>query len=375
MNTKTAKVNTDVSNIVQPMMMSTLEIVTVAESLGVSKSHKHVLRDARVMLLKLYGGDKLASMLPKQAPGRFLSANAETLFDQVFGDESKWIHGEDGPTLGHDSPTLGNVGIEVKRDERSYIAEIMFDKDHATTLVTKYSDKLRLAMIRRIGELEKALTEKALPAPAAPVAPQAKDERVADLHLSVAALTIAAGMFKYGDDRKLELMRQVFSDNGAPTYLLPSATTNSFDTGDSATHHLGVRGIGIGARTFNKMCLMAGLVEKKWRESKKKIGGKLVPLQKPFWSITDKGLTYGKNERSKFAEETVPMFYDCQFTALLNVLRPHYQAISASGYKPLWPSHENAERARTYIQTREQNAEKKREQDNRERAERAADCR
>jgi len=263
--------------------------------------------------------------------------------------------------------------VKIERDARGYVAEIMLDKDHATALVTKYSDKLRMAMIRQIGELEKALAAKALPAPQPE--PQAKDMRIADLHLNVAALNIAAGMFKYGDDRKLALMHQVFDDNGAPTYLLPAPSTNRYDVGCSATHCLGIRGIGIGAKTFNKMCVAAGIIKQASRNSRKKIGPDTKPLAKKYWSITDAGLKYGKNERSKHAEETVPMFYDSVFDELLSLLRPHYRAIRDAGYMPLWPSTENAVRAHAYAQRLKQNAEDAKQQEAHERAEHERDWR
>lgn len=349
----------------KPLMMSTLEIVAVAEAVGAKKRHDNVLRDVRVMLLELHAPDFLAASLPEKTPGRFLSANADRLFDEAFGD---------GPTLSRDSSTLRNVvGVDVKRDTRGFVAEVMLDREHAETLITGYSTKLRHGVIKCLHKLERALAAKTLPA--LKVEPQERDTRVADLHLNVAALNIAAGMFRYGDERKLALMHQVFEDNGAPTYLLPAPTTNRYDVGCSATHCLGIRGIGIGAKTFNKMCVASGIIKQASRNSRKKIGPDTKPLTKKYWSITDAGLKYGKNERSKHAEETVPMFYDSMFDELLALLRPHYRAIRDAGYKPLWSSTENAARARAYVERLEQNAEEAKQQDARERAERERDYR
>jgi hypothetical protein len=98
-------------------VISTEEIATVTK-----KQHKHVLRDARRMLVGLYG-----------KPGQ--------TFDEMIA--------ADGPELDH-------PGIRVDKDDRDYVALITLDREHAMTLVTGYDVKLRKRVVDRLAELERA---------------------------------------------------------------------------------------------------------------------------------------------------------------------------------------------------------------------------
>jgi Rha family phage regulatory protein len=215
-----------------------------------------------------------------------------------------------------------------------------------------------------------------------------KDSRVASLNLHVMGFNIAKGMFKYDDDRALAIMTEIYQDHELPSYLLPTPTSTRYanSLAFSPTHQLGVNGIGISARIFYKMCVMAGIVEKKWRESTKTVDDRKVPVMREYWVLTDEGLKYGRNSDNEFVSkrESASLFFDSAFNDLMNVLRPHCKQLIRDGYKPMWPSHENAERAAAYVAKYEEAQRQDRERDVLQRAakrkpresfERAADLR
>jgi len=99
----------------KPVRISTRQIAETTE-----KQHKHVLRDARHMLVDLYGVD-----------------------------------GQTFEAMLRDGPNLDHVGIEVVMAGRgAYVAEILLDREHAMTLVTGYDIKLRKRVVDKLSELE-----------------------------------------------------------------------------------------------------------------------------------------------------------------------------------------------------------------------------
>lgn len=115
----------------QPLTMTSREI---AELTG--KRHDHVIRDARNMLIGLYGEKEVAQGLPDK-----------DLFE-VFCDRMGW---------GIASPKLGNqrvAGVQVTRDSRGFVSEIALDYNHSMTLVSGYNVKLRKLIVDRWQALE-----------------------------------------------------------------------------------------------------------------------------------------------------------------------------------------------------------------------------
>ena len=98
----------DLETINNAVTMSSKEIATLT-----GKDHCHVLRDIRTMLSELY----------------------------ELKDDSELDHKE-------------IQGVAVERDNRNYIVTIRLDKSHSLNLVTGYSAKLRMMVIKRWQELE-----------------------------------------------------------------------------------------------------------------------------------------------------------------------------------------------------------------------------
>ena len=313
---KESEVRFDVANLVEPMMMSCSQVVEVAKSVGSDKAHKNVLRDARVMLLNLYGGDALARLLPEKCAGRFLSANSDSLFESVFGD---------GSTLSH------VAGIEIKRDARGYIAEIMLDKDHATGLVSRYSDKLRMALIRRIGELEKALSGKT-PEPA-----RMLDVAERKLNLDLTLIDRFSDLMRVASSTRLRMYHRAAELHGCSVALLPhyavdapgdgpqssSVATASLrellkDANNSYREKGSDRKV-MTASDFYGLMEYSGLAEHRSRPSQSK--GADENGEKHFWTIVGDGEKYAKNLTDpKSPRQTQPHFFRGRFNELRRVL-------------------------------------------------------
>lgn len=83
----------------------------------------------------------------------------------------------------------------------------------------------------------------------------------------------------------------------------------------SATDLLKIKGISISAINFNKKLEEAGLIVKQWRSSTKNPSKK-----KHYWSIPEKYLNYGRNNRHKDNDkETQPYWYDDTFDEVIKL--------------------------------------------------------
>ena len=84
----------------------------------------------------------------------------------------------------------------------------------------------------------------------------------------------------------------------------------------SATALLKEHNVSMTAATFNKLCESQGILEKQERD--KKGGG-----TKMFWSVTEKGLAYGKNLTSQHSpRDTQPHWYVDHFAELIDFIHP-----------------------------------------------------
>jgi len=114
----------------------------IAELTG--KLHKNVIRDIRVMLIELYGADKLERIVPEQYRHRhteYIRENADSIMEALFGDGSKRNH-ED------------SRGFSWARDVRGYVSDFKLNRELTETLITGYSIPLRHKVIRRLHDLE-----------------------------------------------------------------------------------------------------------------------------------------------------------------------------------------------------------------------------
>jgi len=103
-----------------------------------------------------------------------------------------------------------------------------------------------------------------------------------------------------------------------PTYAIDAPTstfTGSSSVSHSLTYLLKEHNIEGSTVTWNKKLLSAGFLEQKSRSSSN--GG-----LKLYWSITEKGLEYGKNlVNEKSPKETQPYWYDSKFLTLIGEVK------------------------------------------------------
>ncbi|MBB6577971.1 phage regulator Rha-like protein [Comamonas odontotermitis] len=125
-----------------PAKMSTKEIAKVT-----GKEHKQVLRETRVMLVTLFCGDYIDSVIPAgkvSQRGQYIRDNGDALFRGCF---------EDGADLHHEQ----NQGFTLHWDKRGYLIQVDLDRNLTLTLVTGYDIVLRNRVVNRMDELEKKL--------------------------------------------------------------------------------------------------------------------------------------------------------------------------------------------------------------------------
>jgi len=93
-------------------------------------------------------------------------------------------------------------------------------------------------------------------------------------------------------------------------------TTGSSQPTHAATYLLKEHGIKLSAVAFNKLCIVAGILETKERPSTKTPG-----KMKPYKHITEMGLKYGKNlTTQKNQRETSPHWFDHLFGELIDLI-------------------------------------------------------
>lgn len=142
------------------------------------------------------------------------------------------------------------------------------------------------------------------------------------------ALQILASWLNVAPSGQIGMARVALSHH-AP-HLLPALPGYAIDTPKqgatvsgsseptfSLTHLLKEHGLTLTATKFNAMLHDAGVIEKRTRKS--------TTGTKQFWSVTDKGLPFGKNVSSdKNQRETQPHWYASKFAELLDLVRSQY---------------------------------------------------
>ncbi len=123
-----------------------------------------------------------------------------------------------------------------------------------------------------------------------------------------------AKMLRMDDSSKLKMTYKVCQDNQVPTGFLPDYVDD--DITQSLTTLLKQHDATIGAKTANKILEELGILETLTRPSTKKEGEK-----RPFKSLTEAGLKYGKNLISPHnPKETQPHYYAKTFPELLDMI-------------------------------------------------------
>lgn len=253
------------NDVAQPgkVTMSTREI---AELTG--KQHKHVLEDARKMLEEL--GIALAD----------------------FSADLPDVYGRLQPVF-------------------------LLPKRESLILVSGYSTELRARIIDRWEALESGREH--------PSALCAFGAATTLLGQDLEALQILANWLNVAPSGQIGMARVAVAHH-AP-HLLPAlpgyaidapvkpgvAISGSSEPTFSATHLLKQHGVKISAVGFNKLLRECGVLS---HENRRASNGRV----KAFWSVTDKGLAFGKNMVSdKNPRETSPHWYESTFARLLVV--------------------------------------------------------
>lgn len=168
---------------------------------------------------------------------------------------------------------------------------------------------------------------------AAEVVPVSHTENpVAALSVDICFAQAFFGTFKVADSSKVAILRQIGESHGANTSYLPRLVVDEAPglPGTSAptaplTDLLKARGARVSAREFNLLLALAGYLEQHTRKTTSKRFAERGGV-KPFWSITQKGMEFGKNMVApESPRETVPHWYIHKFDELRERVRPFYR--------------------------------------------------
>jgi phage regulator Rha-like protein len=185
--------------------------------------------------------------------------------------------------------------------------QYLLDREHTDCLLTGYSAGLRMKVIRRWHELEGQS--------------QARQAVVANGTKVIGELAIMecfTRLLKPAPSSQVLMLSKIAENNGLdpkflPGYAVdaaPDAAGGSSMPTKSATALLKDHDIRISPAMFNRALAAAGLLKVMQRKNSKQ---EIVD----FWSITDKGLRYGKNLTSpQSPRETQPHWYVDRFLEL-----------------------------------------------------------
>jgi hypothetical protein len=185
------------------------------------------------------------------------------------------------------------------------------NRDLTDTLLTGYSAKMRLAVIRRWRELEQQ-----------DGARQAVAVNGTKVIGELAIMECFTRLLKPAPSSQMLMLTKIAENNGLdpkflPGYAVdaaPDAAGGSSMPTKSATALLKDHDIRMSPAIFNRSLAAAGLLKVMQRKNSKQ---EMVD----FWSITDKGLRYGKNLTSpQSPRETQPHWYVDRFLELAGLI-------------------------------------------------------
>lgn len=167
---------------------------------------------------------------------------------------------------------------------------------------------LRLGMLLRDSKVAQAVRAMLLDNAMGTPQPTYEDPTLLHFKKEAYMLEVSARMLRLPDSGMLKLLGDYNKQNG---FNIPLPAYADEDGTESATDLLEKNGVELGVKKFNVLLMKEGILEEKERPSSK--GGK-----KKFKSITDEGLTYGKNMISPVnPRETQPHYYARKFPELL----------------------------------------------------------
>lgn len=214
-------------------------------------------------------------------------------------------HVDEGDVVKRDTPTTSGIQEVSFLDEGGVYALIFGSKLPAARAFKQWVTGEVLPSIRKSGQYQ------------LPARPAVSVEAV---QVELLFVETAARMLNVSNSGKLGMLQTIQRQHGLPN-LLPSyaidapsdATDGSSRTTFSATEGLKQHGVTMGVRYFNALLQSNGLLVKMSRPS-----SKTPDKQKEFWSITPKGLLFGKNiVDPRCQRETAPHWYQGRFAELL----------------------------------------------------------
>lgn len=214
-------------------------------------------------------------------------------------------HVDEGDVVKRDTPTTSGVQEISFLDEGGVYALIFGSKMPAAKAFKQWVTGEVLPSLRKTGLYQVS------------TGPTVNVEAV---QVELLFVETAARMLNVSNSGKLGMLQTIQRQHGLPN-LLPSyaidapsdATDGSSRATFSATEGLKQHGVTMGVRYFNALLESKGLLVKMSRPS-----SKTPDKQKEFWSITPKGLMFGKNiVDPRCQRETAPHWYQSRFAELL----------------------------------------------------------
>jgi phage regulator Rha-like protein len=189
--------------------------------------------------------------------------------------------------------------------------QYLLDREHTDCLLTGYSAPMRMKVIRRWRELEQqAASRDAVAANGTKVIGE------------ISIMECFTRLLKPSPSSQIMMLTKIAQNNGLdpqflPGYAIdaaPDATGGSSMQSKPITDLIKENGIASTAAAFNRLLASHGFIKKCQRNSTKR--GVV-----DFWSITDKGLAYGKNLTSpQSPRETQPHWYVDRFLELAGLV-------------------------------------------------------
>lgn len=216
-------------------------------------------------------------------------------------------HVDEGDVVKRDTPTSSGVQSITYMNESGLYALIFGSKLETAKSFKKWVTSEVLPSIRKNGEYQIAKS-----------IPNAEKVKVELMFIET-----AARMLNVSSSGKLGMLQSIQSAHGLPN-LLPSyavdAPSDAVDGNSrptySATEGLKAFGAGVSAKAFNQLLESHGLLQKMSRPSTK-----APDKHREFWSVTSRGLLYGKNiVDPRCQRETQPHWFQSRFKELLGVV-------------------------------------------------------
>ena len=189
--------------------------------------------------------------------------------------------------------------------------EYLLDREHTDCLLTGYSAGLRMKVIRRWRELEGQSEAR-----------QAVVANGTKLVGELAILECFARLLKPAPSSQVLMLTKIAENNGLDAKFLPGyavdaapdASGGSSMVSKPLTALLKQHDIKVPAAAFNWKLRDAGVIKQMSRVNSKR-------ETVHFWSITEKGLSYGKNLTSpQSPRETQPHWYEDRFADLIDLV-------------------------------------------------------